>query len=170
MKIIEALKTIKANKAKVEDLIQKIKMNSAIRSDQTSPYGNKAFEQVNTWLDMVRQVLRDNEILTRCIHKTNNDTLVTIEIGGVAVAKSIDEWLTRRNGNIQLQQMAYGSLTDRGLKEELVKMPDGSVQHVTIVRHFDAAVRDTVLEHLAQETSLIDMRIEIVNATTDLME
>lgn len=158
MKIIEALKTTKANKAKVTDLIAKIKANSAILSNQTSPYGGvtTATLQVSGWVDSIRQILRDNEALTNRVHRTNNSVQVSIDIGGDVITKSIDEWLTRRNGNIDLQAMSLSALTDRGLKEEFVAQPDGTRQAVTLVRHFDARVRDEFLASLASEKAIVD--------------
>ena len=136
MKIIEALKLIKANKKKVEDLIAKIASNSAFLSNQTSPYGDAATtkRQVDGWLDSVRQILRDNEVLTQKIHKTNNTVEVSIAIGAHTTTKTIDEWLTRRESGVELQLQAYASLTDRRLKEEFIAQPDGSRIPITIVR------------------------------------
>lgn len=172
MKIIQALKTIKANKAKVADLTNKIRNNSAILSHQTSPYGNAgdATIVVSGWLDSIRQILRDNEVLTRRIHLTNNTVEVTIEIGGEQITKTIDEWLTRRANNVDMQQLAYQALTDRGLKEEFVNTPTGERVPVTIVRHYDAKARDEILSVLMSEKAVIDSQLEVINATTDLME
>jgi hypothetical protein len=172
MKIIEALKTIKANNIKVSDLVAKIKNASAIRSDQTSPYGDlkKSTQQVDSWLDMVRQTLRENEVLTRRIHSTNNSVTVAIEIGGQTVVKTIDEWLTRRKNGVDQQIAAFLALTDRGIKEEFVSQPDGTRVPLTIVRHYNPVQRDDMLATLAQEKFLIDSRLEIVNATTDLVD
>lgn len=172
MKIIEALKTIRANQAKVHDLVVKVQKNSAIRSDQTSPYGDQraSTATVNGWLDTIRQTLRENEVLTRRIHTTNNSVEITIVIGGIGITKTIDEWLTRRKSGVDFQTLAYQSLTDRSLKEEFVSQPDGTRVPLTIVRHYNPVQRDEMLEILAQEKSLIDSRLEIVNATTDLMD
>ncbi len=172
MKIIEALKNIKANKAKIVDLAAKIKANSALLSSQTSAYGDSgaATRQVGGWLDSVRQTLAETEALTRRIHKTNNSTNVTIELAGVAVTKTIDEWLVRRKDGVDLQALAYSALTDRNLKEEFVTTATGERIPVTIVRHYDAAKRDAVLSSLMSEKATIDGTLEIVNATTDLME
>lgn len=172
MKIIEALKTIKANKKKVEDLIVKITENSAFLSNQTSPYGNQVetTRQVDGWIDSVRQILRDNEILTHRIHKTNNSTLVSIDVGKYSVEKTIDEWLSRRESGVELHLRAYKALTDRRLREEFIVQPDGTRVPITIVRNYNAAARDDAISLLDIEKSLIDSRLEIVNATVDLLE
>lgn len=172
MKIIEALKTLKANEKKIADLINKIQNNSARLSNQTSPYGDvgAATGVVNGWMDSIRQTLRDKEVLTNRIHRTNVQTKVAILIGGNVVEKTIDEWLVRAKNGVNLQVQAYKSLTDRGLKEAFVSQPDGTNVPVTIVRHFDAGARDKALSILAEESSLISSSLEIVNATTDLVE
>lgn len=173
MKIIEALKTIKANKEKIGDLTRKIKENSAILSNQTSPYGGQkdATKVVSGWLDSVRQILRENEILTKRIHQTNNITEVSVTLAdGTTVTKTIDEWLTRRKDGVAAHKVVYSALTDRGLREEFITQPNGERVPVTIVRHFDAAARDSVLSLLSDEVLRIDSALEIVNATTDLVE
>lgn len=173
MKIIEALKTLKANKKKVNDLIEKIKQTSAFLSNQTSPYGDQAATKavVEGWLDSVRQTLRDNEVLTNRIHRTNVVTVVPIEVtAGFVIEKTIDEWLTRRKEGVDLHEDAFLALTDRGLRETFVQQPNGENIPVTIVRNYDARARDTALATFAEEKGKIDSALEIVNATTDLVE
>jgi hypothetical protein len=58
----------------------------------------------------------------------------------------------------------------RGIKEEFVSQPDGTRIPLTIVRHYNPVQRDDTLATLAQEKFLIDSRLEIVNATTDLAD
>lgn len=169
MKIIEALKKIKANRAKVEDLRKLISTHSAMKSTDTSPYANPV-QQVKSWVDAIEQIALDNEKLLYRIHKTNLMTQVTIELDGNAVTKSIDEWINRRREGAAIAALAWNSQTDRGLKEEAIKQSDGTLHVVTIVRNYDAATRDKKLAAFAEEPSIIDGRLEIVNATTDLME
>ena len=172
MKIIEALKTIKANKAKVEDLIQKIKANSAMLSINTSPYGDvaKSSAQVKSWIDTINSVLLNNEGLSSRVHRINNSVKVDIDIGGKVITKTIDEWLRRRSEGVDFEARAFGSLTDRGLKEDLIKNADGTTTHVTIIRHYDVYAKDERLATLLGEKALIDSTLEIINATVDLVE
>ena len=172
MKIIEALKRIKSNRDKVYDLINKVRENSARLSSQTSPYGDEAAAkaQVQSWIDTVKSVLRENEVLANRVHRTNVATQVTIELGGKQVTKSIDEWLTRRKDGVDLEQMLWQSVGDRGLKETLATKPDGTTEHIVVVRHYDVRMRDENLSVMLTEKSEIDSALEIVNATTDLLE
>lgn len=172
MKIVQALKTIKANRMKIDDLIRKIRDNAARTSIQTSPYGDQetVIKQVASWMDTVRSVIRENEILTNRLHRTNALTSVTMEIGNKSITKTIDEWIVRRKEGVSFETRMMQSLTDLGLREELVKQPDGSTIHVTIVRHFDPKQRDDRMSVLMDEVQIIDSTLEIVNATTDLVD
>lgn len=172
MKVIEALKRIKSNRDKVNDLIEKISSNSARLSSQTSPYGDEATAkaQVQSWIDSVRSILRENEVLANRVHRTNVATPITVELGGKQVTKSIDEWLTRRKDGVDLEQYMWASIGDRGLKETLVTNPDGTTSHVTLVRHYDVKQRDENKSVMLTEKSDIDAALEIANATVDLFE
>lgn len=172
MKIIEGLKKVKANRVKIADLNAKITQNSARLSSQTSPYGDQkaATEQVTAWVDTVRSLIRDNEILINRIHRTNSTTKVSVTLGETAVTKTIDEWITRRKEGVAFENQAMRGLSDRGLKEDLMKNPDGTTTHITVIRHFDPRKRDERMSILGEEVSLIDSALEIANATTDLVE
>jgi DNA uptake protein ComE-like DNA-binding protein len=172
MKIIQALKTIKANEVKIADLTKKIRDNSAILSSQTSAYGdqNAVTAQVQSWVDSIRDIMRDNEQLVSKIHKTNNTVKVSIDLGKNTVTKTIDEWLTRRNTGVDNEMRMLNSLTDKGLTETLQKNSDGSITHITVIRHYDSVKRDEWVSVVSTEKYNIDSALEIVNATTDLVE
>ena len=65
----------------------------------------------------------------------------------------------------------WKALTDRGLKEQnLQTAQGGAVTEVRIRRYYDPAERDAKRELYRTEPSVIDATLEVVNATTDLME
>lgn len=169
MKIIEALKKIKLNEKKIADYTTRIKQHSAILSTETSPYADTK-KEVDGWLQAVADLVKENETLMRRVHTTNTSTQVNVEVGGKQVTKSIDEWLYRRNKGIEFERLSVAALTDRNLKEQAVPDKEGKMQIITINRHYDASLRDKRLGQLMDEPSQIDMALEIVNATTDLLE
>jgi hypothetical protein len=170
MKIIEAMKKVKANREKVADLQEKIKNNCAHLSHETSPYGDKVADKVQEWAQSCFDLNRESvELLTR-ISKTNSETFVDIEINGKMVNKSISEWIWRRREFAALDQRTWSRMTDRGLQEGSMKTSTGDPMEVKIVRNYDAQVRDDKLEEYAAELSAIDPALEIVNAITDLVE
>jgi hypothetical protein len=61
-------------------------------------------------------------------------------------------------------------LSDRGLKEGLIKNSQGETVEVKIVRYFDPAERDKKVAMFKSEPHEIDAALEVVNAVTDLIE
>lgn len=169
MKIVEALKAIKHARTKIIDLKNRINLISAYMESQASDYdGSQA--RVNEYMQSIFDTQRNIEKWLTAIQRTNLVTNVTIDIDGVSVTKTIAEWIIRRREGIEQEMMLLQSLTDRGLKSGTVKNADGELVIDRLVRNFDPAKRDHRLMVLSEEASLIDSALEIVNATTDLIE
>jgi hypothetical protein len=170
MKIIEAMKTVKSNQAKQADLRARIAKNSARTTLETPEYPD-ATAKIREWLQSIHDIGAENTGLLVAIQRTNLATNVTITLGGTAVTKSIAEWVWRRREYAQADEIAWQALSDRGIKEGMVTMP-GSTDRVEIkiVRNFDPATRDEKLALYRSEPHDIDAALEVVNATTDLVE
>ena len=170
MKIIEAMKRVKMNKEKIGELGQRILRNSAHLSIETPLYGEEQSAKIKEWTQSALDTARDNvELLVR-IGKTNQQTMVTIELAGVQVTKSIAAWVWRRREYSALDLTIWQSQNDRGLKEQNVQTSPGVVSEVKLVRYYDPATRDKNLDALRQESHMIDSALEIINAVTDLVE
>lgn len=169
MKIIEALKELKLNLKKIDDITKRIALNSARKSFETSPYPDPA-KQVIDWLSSIKGLSQRNAELTLAIARTNAATMVTIELQGVAVTKSITEWIYRRKVGSVVELKAWAALTNRNLKDEQIRQTDGTILDSKVALHYDQAQRDTIVDALTAEPTLIDTRLEIVNAVTELME
>lgn len=175
MKIIEGMKRVKQLKEKAADLVTKIATHSADYDFETPIYTDQR-EQVRQWLqahsDIIKEILR----LTVAIQRTNLATNVTIELGTKPVTKTIAEWIHRRgmgkglHGLARLELEAWSKLTDKNLKEGTVKQSSGELREVKIRRYYDPAQRDQMMELYRTEPHLIDATLEVVNATTDLIE
>ena len=168
-KIIEGLKGIKELQRKADDLRTKISKHSAHLSHETPVYQNQK-QQVSEWLQAHSDILKEILKLRIQIQKTNLATSVTILINGNNVTKSIAEWVHRRKDLAQLEQLAWRGLTDRGLVEKKEKQSTGEVVEVKIVRCYEPKERDNNLDVYSNEPSLIDGKLEVVNAVTDLLE
>lgn len=167
MKIIEAMKQIKANKEKVQELSQRIQRNSAHLSIETPQYENQG-DKIKEWTQSCLDVSRDNvELLVR-IAKTNLATQVTIQLGDKSVTKSIAEWVWRRREYAGLDSAIWQCQGDRNLKEGQVQTSPGVLSEIKLVRYYDATVRDKNLDVLRNEKHLIDSALEVVNAITEL--
>lgn len=169
MKIIEAMKRIKANKAKIADLQKKIADNSAHLNIETPVYPDAA-ERILSWAKSCEDLGRDNVRMLTAIARTNLDTQVSIVIGDATITKSIAEWVWRRREYAKLDFDTWGRMTDRGLQEGRGKSSTGIDVEIKIMRKYDPITRDARLEVYRSEPHEIDAALEVVNAVTDLIE
>ena len=170
MKLIEAMKQIKDLQRKANDLRTKIGQCSADLDIETPLYEDQ-FGKVKGWLqahsDLCREILR----LRTAIQKTNLQTDVMVDIGGKTVEKTIAEWIHRRRDLATLELSAYQQLTDRGLKEtNFMQQSTGEKKEIKIRRHYNPEERDRMVDLFQSEPLMIDARLEVVNAVTDLVE
>lgn len=170
MKIIEAMKKIKELQVKAEDLRQKVSQYCAIQSLETPLYGKDQSEKIKEWLQGVSDVYKEILRLRVSIQRTNIQTLVTMELDGKQVTKSIAEWIHRRRDLAEYERKLWESLTDRGLKEGILKNSQGETVEVKIVRYYDPTERDTKVACFRDEPSIVDRTLEVINAVTELIE
>ncbi len=169
MKIIEALKKVKDLERRAVDLTSKIKAHAAMSSVESEKYTDQR-GQVRQWLDSVRDTIQEISRLRCAIQTTNLAVQVGIILDESTVTKSIAAWIHRRRDLAKLECESWKALTDRNLQEGMVKSPSGDLMELKIKRFYDPAERDRNVESLTQEVSIIDARLEIVNAVTDLKE
>lgn len=169
MKIIEGLKKLKYLEEKKIDIAKKIKDHSAYLSYETPLYTNQT-AKVKEWLQVYGDLLKEILRLRIAIQRTNLIVYVTIELNGKHVEKSIAEWIHRRRDLAKEEELAWRCLTDRGLKENIIKQSTGETMKVEIVRCYDPEIRDKNIELFSSEPSLIDAKLEITNAICDLIE
>lgn len=169
MKLIEGLKKIKELNKKAEDLKDKVRKHSAHLSNEKSVYENQK-EQIAKWLQSHHDIVKEILHLQIAIQKTNLATKVTITLDNGNIEKTIAEWIHRRRTLAGLQEAIYRSLTDRNLREGTIKQSNDERVEVHIVRYYDPAERDKQIELYDNEPKAIDAKLEIVNATTDLIE
>lgn len=170
MKIIEAMKRVKMNEEKIADLQQKVASVSANLTLETPLYGDQTAARISEWIQACEDIGRENINLLVSIQRTNLATPVTIEVGGKKVTKSIAEWVWRRRKYAELDLNTWQKLTDRGLKEGHGQSSTGVPLEIKIQRHYDPVKRDEKTAEYRAEPHQIDAALEIVNATTDLLE
>lgn len=170
MKIIEAMKKVKQNEEKVADLQGKISQVCANLSHETPIYGTETAKKVAEWSQGCDDLSQENIRLLCAIQRTNLQTQVAIEVGGKTVSKSIAEWVWRRRKYAAVDLATWSKLTDRGLKEGFMNSSTGTPFEVKIVRHFDPNKRDEMMAMYRSEPHQIDAALEVVNATTEVIE
>lgn len=170
MKIIEAMKRVKANKEKIVDLQNKVAGVSANLSYETPIYGEKTSEHILEWLQSATDLSQENVRLLVALARTNLVTPVTLSFGEKTVTKTIAEWVWRRREYAALDLQTWSRLTDRNLKNGQTNTSTGVPMEIKVVRHYDPLKRDIMLTMFKMEPHEIDSALEVVNAVTDLIE
>jgi hypothetical protein len=169
MKLIEALKKIKELQRKAEDLRDLVSSNCARSSLETDKYPEQA-KKVAGWMQSHSDLLKEILYLRVSIQRTNLMTEVTIELGERAVTKNIAEWIHRRRDLAQEELKIWNCLSDRGIKEGIGNGPSGDPIEIKIIRFYDPTERDNKHELYQSEPLIIDSKLEVINAITDLIE
>lgn len=169
MKIIESLKKVKELYKKADDIRGKISKYCVKMSFEQDRYENQG-EQVKSWIQAHHDIVLEIERLRERIAKTNLATEVTIEVGGNKVTKSIHSWISRRRDLVGLEMTCWQQLDDKGMNDQKIRMSNGEVQEMTVVRFFDYKDKDHKLDTLKEEYTSIDSTLEIINATTDVLD
>ena len=169
MKLIEALKQIKDLARKADDIKKLVKDHCATSSLETQKFPNQT-KQVAEWVQAYGDVLKESLRLRLAIQKTNLETLVTIEIDGKSVTKSIAAWIHRRRNLAESERQIWAVLSDRGINEGIGKGPTGDPIEIKVNRFYDPAEKVRKMDIYASEPSVIDGKLEVTNAVTDLIE
>lgn len=177
MKIVQALKKIKDNNVKIDDLKEKIAQHCADMENESPVYKDEATQKntVAGWLQSIHDLIVENEKLDYQIKKTNLATNVTILLGGKEVTKPITSWIKRRQSLAQMEMLAWQSLKDerngRRLVDEVsMDQKSGSKTVNKVRRYYDPQTRDVNVSIFKSEPSIIDGTLEVKNAETDLLE
>ena len=169
MKLIEAMKEIKALKVKAEDLRKKMQQFSAKASFESNTYPDQS-AQIKEWMQSHHDTVKRIAKLQTSIQRTNLATIVSVQCEGKSVEHSIAEWILRRRELAELEKQAWSGLTDKGIKEGQIVQSDGTKMDIKIVRFYDPSQRDERITSFREEPGVIDRTLETVNAVTDLIE
>ncbi len=172
MKIIEALKEVKRLEVKITDLTAKIRKYSADVDFEQPYYGTVETqkEMLASWLQSVHDTLKEATRLRLAIQETNLATVTQITLGGIPVLHSISEWIIRRRLYAEMELAPWNAMTMREVKEGKVKTSTGDQITVKARYYFDPIKRDKMVTMFKEEPGIIDSTLEVVNATTDLIE
>lgn len=182
MKLIEALKKIKRYSTKIADIQKKIAEYCADMDVDTPIYGSddKQRSQISEWIQSIHDMVKELADLKQSIRITNISTKVTIEIDGKRIEKSIAEWIDRRVLFANTEKVTWQCLTDKQLKPQNyypvgAKKPGygeqvtNDVQLSRVRLYYDPKVKNHMIEVFSDEPGLIDEKLEVVNAETDLL-
>lgn len=169
MKIIEALKQIKDLQRKANDLRDLVKVNCARSSVESDRYPEQD-KKVEGWIQAHSDILQEILRLRVAIQKTNLETPVTMENLPGSPTKSIAAWIHRRRDLAGEELKMWNCLTDRGIHEGMGNAPSGEQIQIKIIRFYEPDKRDKMKALYQSEPTIIDSKLEVVNAVTDLIE
>lgn len=172
MTIVEAMKLRKRLAKKAEDLREKIGKNCAILDINTPLYGADQEKVLCSWLQSHRDIIKKMEEISVAIQKTNIKTDVTIVIDGKEITKSLAAWVLRRRELAPMDLSAWKALGDRGLEDQPYHPAEApkEIKVAKVLRFFDPKLKDAMVDLFSGEPSRIDAKLEVVNATTELVE
>lgn len=171
MKLIEAMKQKKELQKKAEDLREKIAQYSSHSSIESPVYGTDQGTIVKGWVQSHQDIVKKMRELAIAIQKTNLSTKVPMTIAGETVELSIAEWILRRRELAGMEAAAWKAMNDSRVKIGTILASDGKTpQQITVIRYYDPVQRDKMVDAFTHEPNQIDARLEVVNATTELIE
>ena len=170
MKIIQAMRELRDLAEKAADLRAKVAAHCAHLSTDTPKYEDLK-EKIKEWTQGHEDTLKRILHLRTSIQRTNLLTNVTIELDGRHVTHTIAEWIHRRKDLAPQALKLWSDIGDGNRREGQVQLAPGADPLVVkIVRHWDPEERDRRMDLYRREPSIIDGHLEIVNATTELIE
>jgi len=173
--IVEGMRDIKRLMEKCGNLEEKISKHSADYDIEKPVYGtpDEQTAQVQEWVQSHTDSVHEICDLKRRLTKTNVETKVTITIGDNAIERTITEWIARRTQLSSLHARAFACLNDRRLDKNLhlgASTPGAEDKVINIRRYYDPKARDKQLDALRDEPHLINQTLEVINATTQLVD
>ncbi len=173
MKIIEGLKKAKDLQRKADDIRRLVENHCALSNIDTPHYPDQA-AQIDKWVQAHRDVLKEILRLRVAIARTNLETIVEIDLSTDdhprTVTKSIAEWIHRRRDLAQSELSIWKAMSDRNIREGTSTTPSGDALEVKLVRYYNPATQNEMIDRLRSEPTIIDSKLEVVNAITDLIE
>ncbi len=168
MKIVEGLKLRKRLLKKAADLEGKLNKHCSRMSNESPKFGDEQQAKVSGWLQAHGDIVKEISKLSLAIQKTNLNTLVKIQLGGKDIEKCVAEWILRRREGANLEIRAWNALSDKGMSDHEVRTTNGESSKLTVVRYYDPNEQELKVDTFRHEPSMIDSKLEVVNATTDL--
>jgi hypothetical protein len=145
------------------DNIQLIQKHSSMLSIEKSPFENPKKEvasMIQSNMDLVTEYL---ELKTR-IERTNNSVVIEIE----GQVRTITEWLTMYRKLRGVISGTYMALTTNEAQNKLNRM-SAMKDEIQILPLYDETEKITALRKREDIMNSVESRLEIINATTDLV-
>ncbi len=170
MKIIEALKELPLLQKRIDKNIRQINMYASDldRGEDTDlPFKTEEAQkaELESLIQSTKDLIAYRASLRRRLAITNANVVVEIE----GMSKTIMEWIEYRERGMNSLINIYQNLTDHNAQRILDSNRVDVSKGVKAIRFFDEKERNEEVRKLALIKDSINARLEIVNATTDLV-
>lgn len=173
MKIIEALKELPLLEKRINSNIEKISQYAAgvdTTSDGTSGFvfnsSDEQRKQVASLIQSNEDLIKQRASLRRNLYNTNIQVMV--EINGEK--KSIAEWIEYREKGFYMLESTYRALNDMRATNELRQTKVDPSVGARVVRFYTETDKNDMVNKMEAIRDQLTSQLEIVNATTDLIE
>ena len=169
MKIIEALKEL--------PVLEKRLLKQSEKIQEYASYATNigpVFDTVEEQKSQVQSLVRSNlDLIERYCKLRNvlNKTNTTIKVKIEGDERTISEWITFREKGYGFTESTFRRLNDAMAKnhfQQPCNFAEG--QSLTLIYCYDEKEKNKALEKAEKVYNQIDSTLEIVNATTDLIE
>lgn len=168
MKIIEGMKKLRLLEKKIEQNCERIRTYASACSTDKLPYDteDRQRKEVQSLIQSSKDMMEEYLRLKAAIDHTN--LTVTVSLQGEE--RTIHEWLwiKRKLGN--MMHRTYSSLTEDIGRSRVHDAPTIGDERPQVIRLYDEEDKVKALDKWQSIVHEIDPRLEVINATTEIME
>jgi len=168
MKLIEAMKELKLVEKRMEKNREQITQYSSGLSNEKEIFGSeqKQIDEVKSLLQANVDLFNRYLYLKRSIERTNLETKVEFSVGTYSISELLAIKRRLQHGVIN----TFKALNTQSAEARMrtIKIPDNV--EVKVVRYYREEEKNLLLKSWMEFFENIDGRLEVVNATTDLID
>lgn len=168
MKIIEALKKLRVIEKRIQSTTEEVNQYASALTTERLPYGTEEDQkrEVKSRLQSTKDLFQEYLELKSRIEKTNLE--VQVEVDGRTY--SLSQLLVIKRKMAKQMMGVYSALNTDQADRRLRHAAALAGQSPQVVRLFDESEKNDNLRKWMELYDNIDSRLEVINATTDLIE
>jgi hypothetical protein len=168
MKLIEAMKKMRVIEKRMARKMGSINAYAALVSSEKPYFESESAQkkEVQSLIQANHDLMEEYLNLKRAVEITNLVTTVTIE----GLTESISAFLVIKRKFAQMMVNTYGALNDDAAAQRLRQTPPVEGQRLHVIRLYDEKDKLENMRKWMDIYEAIDAKLEVVNATTDLVE
>ena len=168
MKLIEAMKERKIVEKRMEKNREQITQYSSGLSNEKEIFGSeqKQIDEVKSLLQANVDLFNRYLYLKRSIERTNLETKVEFSVGTYSISELLA--IKRRLQHSVINTFKALNTQSAEARMRTIKIPDNV--EVKVVRYYREEEKNLLLKSWMEFFENIDGRLEVVNATTDLID